>query len=102
MPTIEPNKGVTVINVYRVDSAKWDELAELIRQSIDVIRTAPGFVSANIHRSLDSTRLTNYNQWRDEASAKAARDIPEFIELQQKIQQIAQGDPALYTVEYSV
>ncbi|MBE9168954.1 antibiotic biosynthesis monooxygenase [Pleurocapsales cyanobacterium LEGE 06147] len=102
MPTIEPGKGVTVINVYRLDPANWDELVELVKQGIETIRNVPGFVSASIHRSFDSTRLTNYNQWRDEAAAKAARDVPAFVELQQHIQQIAQGDPALYTVEYSV
>lgn len=31
----------------------------------DIVRHMPGFVSANVHCSVDGTRVTNYAQWSD-------------------------------------
>ncbi|MGH3148690.1 MAG: antibiotic biosynthesis monooxygenase family protein, partial [Rubrobacter sp.] len=36
----------------------------------------PGFVSANLHRSLDGTKVTNYAQWRSREDFEAMLENP--------------------------
>lgn len=43
----------------------------LDRATENVMRKQPGFISANIHRSLDGTRVANYAQWRSKADLEA-------------------------------
>ena len=40
------------------------------------MRHADGFVSANIHRSLDGRRVVNYAQWTSVAAFRAMQDDP--------------------------
>src|SRR5215208_1353637 len=59
------NDVVTLINVFTVAPEDQQRLVDiLIDATQKVMRKQPGFVSANIHRSLDGTRVTNYAQWR--------------------------------------
>ncbi len=39
----------------------------LVEATEAVMKYQPGYVSANIHKSLDGTRVTNYAQWRSAA-----------------------------------
>ncbi|HYY88664.1 MAG TPA: antibiotic biosynthesis monooxygenase family protein, partial [Chloroflexota bacterium] len=66
MATIATGQDVvTLVNVFTVRPERQQQLADLL---VDATRTVmnrlPGFVSANIHRSLDGTRVVNYAQWR--------------------------------------
>jgi heme-degrading monooxygenase HmoA len=59
------NDVVTLINVFTVAPHEQQRLVEvLVDATQSVMRKQPGFVSANIHRSLDGRRVTNYAQWR--------------------------------------
>jgi heme-degrading monooxygenase HmoA len=58
------------------------------------MKELPGFVSANLHKSLDGTRVANYAQWRSwedfEAMLKnpeAAMHIKEAAEIAEKFEQ---------------
>ena len=54
---------VTLINVFTVEPGNQDRLIEAWQRSTDeVIRHLPGCVSANIHASLDGTKVVNYAQ----------------------------------------
>jgi Antibiotic biosynthesis monooxygenase len=54
---------VTLINVFTVDPDDQQRLVELWQRATDeVMRHLPGFVSANVHRSLDGTKVVNYAQ----------------------------------------
>src|SRR6476620_3767684 len=56
---------VTLINVFTVQPEKADELVMLLDEATQqVMRFQPGFVSANIHRSLSGRHVANYAQWR--------------------------------------
>ncbi|MBV8927794.1 MAG: antibiotic biosynthesis monooxygenase [Mycobacteriaceae bacterium] len=58
---------VTLINVFTVDPANQQRLVELWQPATDeVMRHLPGFVSANVHRSLDGTKVVNYAQWESQ------------------------------------
>ena len=59
------NKLVTLINIFTVEPAKQQQLVDLLIQATETsMRHLPGFISANIHRSLDGTKVANYAQWR--------------------------------------
>src|SRR5215208_1962542 len=59
------NEVVTLINVFTVAPEDQQRLVDVLADATrTVMRNQPGFVSANNHRSLDGTRVTNYAQWR--------------------------------------
>ena len=59
---IDPDADVvTLINDFTVDQERQRELVEiLVAATEQVMRHRPGFVSANIHASLDGTHVVNY------------------------------------------
>ncbi len=51
---------ITLINVFEIAPEQQQQLVELLEQAtMTVMRTLPGFVSANIHSSLEGTRVLN-------------------------------------------
>jgi quinol monooxygenase YgiN len=58
---------VTLINVFNVDPQRQAKLvAALDDASVTIFVTVPGFISANMHASLDGARVINYAQWASE------------------------------------
>jgi hypothetical protein len=59
--TIDPTPPLlTLINVHEVTPEKQAKLLQLLADATEkVMRHQPGFVSVNIHRSVDSTRVVN-------------------------------------------
>src|SRR5947209_8025851 len=103
MTTITPNTPLcTLINVFTVAPERQQELADtLVAATEQVIQTLPGFVSANIHKSLDGVRVTNYAQWKSPAALEAMLANPEASKHIQKCQELAEHiDFHLYTVEH--
>ena len=66
MTTIAKGREVvTLINVFTVEPDTQQQMVDLLVEATEtVINRLPGFVSANIHKSLDGTRVANYAQWR--------------------------------------
>lgn len=63
---------MTLINVFTVDPERQQELIDVLVEATErVMRDLPGFVSANIHRSDDGTRVVNYAQWRSREDFQA-------------------------------
>jgi heme-degrading monooxygenase HmoA len=90
---------VTLINVFTVDPANQQKLVEvLIEATEQVMCKLPGFVSANIHRSLDGTRVANYAQWRSQADFQAMFANPAVVPHIQKCKELATYDASLYEV----
>src|SRR5215212_4965344 len=66
-----------------------------------VMRTQPGFVSANIHKSLDGTRVANYAQWRSKEAFEAMLRDREAAEHMGEAARIAESfEPHLYEVSF--
>jgi quinol monooxygenase YgiN len=64
--------GAVLINVFTVGpSGAGALLAHLEDATAEVMSRQPGFISANLHRSKDGTRVTNYAQWRSRADFEA-------------------------------
>jgi quinol monooxygenase YgiN len=90
---------LTLINVFTVDPEKQDDLVRLLKQATEEdIRHRPGFISVNIHVSLDGSNVVNYAQWESEDDLRAMLADPQAQEHIRKISAIARSAPQLYSV----
>ena len=62
------------------------------------MKNVSGFVSANIHKSLDGVRVVNYAQWRSREDFEAMGKNPEAQAHMKPIMEIAKADFHLYEV----
>jgi quinol monooxygenase YgiN len=104
MSSIEKDKNVlTLINIFTVLPEQQQKLvALLIEATQKTMRKLPGFVSANIHRSLDGRKVINYAQWESMAMFEAMRRNPEAIPHMQAAAALAQAEPVLCEVAEAV
>src|ERR671917_2352171 len=94
------NNVVTLINVFNVRPEQRQLLVDLLVEATEaVMKYQPGFVSANIHKSLDGTRVTNYAQWRSREAFEAMLENPEAnVHMQQAARVAEKFEPHLYQV----
>ena len=89
------NEVMTLINVFTVEPERQRQLVALLVEATDAVMTnMPGFISANIHRSADGTRVVNYAQWRSAADFAAMRSHPSAIPHLHEAGALAQFDPS--------
>lgn len=100
MSRIEAGRPVaTLINVFTVAPERQGELVELLEQATEeVMRHQPGFVSANVHASVDGERVVNYAQWRSREDFEAMLADPGARAHMAEISALASADPRLYDV----
>jgi len=92
---------ITLINIFKVAPENQQRLVDLLIEATeDVMCKLPGFISANVHKSLDGTRVTNYAQWRSIEDFKAIFRTLEATAHMPAITQIAESEPVLYEVSY--
>ena len=96
------NDVVTLINVFIVAQEDQQRLVDvLVDATRKVMSKQPGFVSANIHRSLDGTRVTNYAQWRSTETFETMLQNQEAAEHMGEAARIAERfEPHLYEVSF--
>lgn len=93
---------VTLVNVFKVKPENQQQLVDmLIEATEDAMAKLPGFISANIHKSLDGEWVTNYAQWRSVEDFRAIFQNPKAREHMPKIGKIAESSPVLYEVCYT-
>jgi quinol monooxygenase YgiN len=104
MSTIEKGKSViTLINVFSVEPEKQEKLVTLLIEATQqTVKNMPGFVSANIHRSLDGKKVVNYAQWESMAAFEAMRKNPNAIPHMQAAAALAQFEPILCEVSEAI
>ena len=69
---------VTLINLFTVAPEDQQRLLDVLVEATEsVMRELPGFVSANLHKSLDGTKVVNYAQWRRREDFEAMLENPE-------------------------
>ncbi|VAW61652.1 hypothetical protein MNBD_GAMMA09-3854 [hydrothermal vent metagenome] len=67
---------LTMVNVLTPPSGKQQEIIQLLQAGMhETLRHQAGFISANIHKSLDSEHVLVYAQWEDQASVDAAAEL---------------------------
>ena len=91
---------ITLVNVFTVEPENQERLTKLLQTATEqAIEHLPGFISANIHKSLDGTRVVNYAQWKTNEDFEAMLRNPEASKHMQEAFKIAQVDPHLYKIE---
>ena len=103
MTMLDPKAGyATLINTFRVDPGKADELVAVLHEALATMRTLDGFVSANLHLSADRTRVVNYVQWRSHADFEAMLQNPEAQPHMEEAADIADSyEPVFYTLRHA-
>ncbi|MEO1446257.1 MAG: antibiotic biosynthesis monooxygenase family protein, partial [Cyanobacteria bacterium J06635_11] len=71
------NQLVTVIVLFKVKAGQQAALLEQIKQVLAIAKQQPGFVSSNLHRSLDGLKVANYAQWESETALEHFRQLSE-------------------------
>ncbi len=101
MPEIKAGGSTaTLINTFFVAPDAVDRLVAVLNEATEgVMRRMPGFLSANIHKSLDGTRVVNYAQWRSKEEFEAMLANPEAAPHMQQAAALAERfEPVLYEV----
>lgn len=101
--TIRPGDDVmTLINVFTVDPEHQQELIDVLVEATDkVMNRLPGFVSANIHRGDDGTRVVNYAQWRSREDFQAMLRNDTAKAHMTRAAELAKFDPIVCEVVHS-
>jgi quinol monooxygenase YgiN len=103
MTTLRENDfSVALINTFFVKPGKAEELLQvLITATDEVMRHQPGFISANLHISLDKTRVVNYAQWRSKEDFERMQSNPDARPHMKQAAALAERfDPVLYMVAH--
>jgi quinol monooxygenase YgiN len=99
MTTIERRPLLTLINVFTVDPGQQQELVALLTDATEqTMKHLPGFISANIHRSLDGAKVVNYAQWESKEAFEAMRANPAAIPHMKAAAALAKFDPIMCEV----
>lgn len=89
----------TLINVFETDGETQQRLVDLLVEATEqVMRHVPGFVSANIHASIDGTRVVNYAQWRTVEDFESMLRDPVAREHMAAAGALARAEPRMHTV----
>ena len=104
MTTLDPsNDYFTMINTFEVDPENAEQLVDVLHEASGPISKLPGFVSANLHLSLDRKRVVNYVQWRTRADFDAMQNNPEVRPHMKQAADLAKSfEPVFYTLRYVV
>ncbi len=93
---------MTLVNVFTVEPPQQQELVDVLVEATDeVMQTLPGFVSANIHRSLDGRHVVNYAQWRSQEDFAAMRENPAVGAHMARAGDLAQFTPIVCEVVHT-
>lgn len=100
MTTISKDRPIlTFINVFTTDPSNQMRVVDLLRQATDKhVRSARGFISSSLHRSLDGTKVTMYAQWRSMDDYQAMRNDPGPLPYLQEALKISKFEPNSYEV----
>jgi heme-degrading monooxygenase HmoA len=93
---------VTLVNVFDVAPENQQRLVELLAGATETIMNKmPGYISANIHKSFDGTKVVNYAQWESREDFEAMLTNPEVRPHMGRVAEIAERfEPHLYEVSF--
>ena len=89
----------TLINVFETTPEQQGPLLRILQAATDEeICKRPGFVSANLHRSLDGLRVVNYIQWESPEAWRAMLEDPACRRHIDEVERMVTPDPHEYEV----
>lgn len=92
------NSLITVIIIFRVKPEEQQDLIVVIKEFLKTVKTQPGFVAANLHRSLDGVKVVNYAQWSDMDAFLAFRNDRRVQTKATKLMEFATPDSHVYEI----
>lgn len=93
---------VTLINTFTVDPQDQQRLVDiLVEATRATMQGLPGFVSANIHKSLDGRYVANYAQWARVEDFQAMLSNPDAQVHMKAAAEVAKYQPVLYEVAFT-
>jgi quinol monooxygenase YgiN len=102
MATIATNNEViTVIIIFTVESEQQQELIDAIAIFLETVKQQPGFVSANIHKSIDGVKVANYAQWQSQKDYESFINNTEVQKKAAKLREFNPPDSHIYEVVIS-
>ncbi len=91
---------MTLINVFTLSSEHQQELIDILAEATTVMVDQPGFISANLHRSIDGQRVVNYVQWATKEDYDAMLANPRAMTHMRRAAALATFDPIICDVAY--
>ncbi|MEL7010872.1 MAG: antibiotic biosynthesis monooxygenase family protein [Cyanobacteria bacterium J06648_1] len=92
------NSLITVIIIFRVKPEQQQDLIGVIKEFLETVKTQPGFVAANLHRSIDGVKVVNYAQWADLEAFQAFRGNSEVQAKAAKLFEFDTPDSHIYEI----
>nr|WP_136250724.1 antibiotic biosynthesis monooxygenase [Ningiella ruwaisensis] len=89
MVRIRDNYYIQIVRFHCVDGDAQALADKIARHIDDWISDCDGFVSANLHVSIDGKDLINYAQWRDKESFFAYKEHDNHTQLRKDIDEIS-------------
>lgn len=90
---------VTLVNVFTVKPENQQRLVDVLAEAAATMKRIHGYVSSNLHESLDGTKVANYVQWESVQDFQAMLENPEAAPHMQEAARIAvKYEPDLYEV----
>lgn len=102
MTTISTEQDVvTLVNVFTVKPEEQQRLVDVLAEAASTMKRIHGYVSSNLHKSLDGTKVVNYVQWRRREDFEAMLKNPEAAPHMREAARIAEKyEPDLYEVSF--
>ena len=95
------NEVITVIVIFSVESERQQELIDAIAEFSETVKQQPGFVSANLHKSIDGVKVANYAQWQSQADYQNFINDAEAQAKAAKLREFNSPDTHIYEVVVS-
>ena len=94
---------VTQITFIEPSPGQQGEALEVMAERAAFMARQPGFISIQLHRSVDGKRIINYIRWKNLALLHAAHDSPEFHKEWMRFDRLTDEiDPHIYEVTHSL
>lgn len=100
--TISKNAAlITVINKFSVEPNNQKILLKYLDHLRMVVEKLSGFISANVHKSIDGTRVVSYAQWKSKENYQAVYTNLEAKHHLDEIKKISKFNWNFYEVVYT-
>ena len=93
---------VTLLNTFTVVPENQQALIDLLIEATETaIKHRPGYISTNLHESVDGTRVINYAQWERQEDAEALFSDSRIASYFAQASQLATNvEPHFYAVSF--
>ena len=92
------NSLTTVMVIFTVKPEQQQELIDTIKEFSETVKTQPGFVSANLHKSIDGVKVVNYAQWSSMDAYESFVNNQEVQSQAGKLREFTPPDSHVYEI----